>query len=365
MRLLFSVRSIDSGRGGIERNTNTLYQYFESCGFECFCLYEETLVAGNDVIPVERRMQIDNTLCRKQLVRQCLDYIKDNQIDVILNRGVYYTFLFDVYERLKKEGGCHIIHSLHSSPDDKRLFHTLPFFRNMVYRRRRMYKICDRFVVLSPRYIDMAYRKLRLSDRKKLIAIANPRPCVDVAPETIELKKKQVLIVSRLAEKQKNLRAAVRIWKEIETRGAEGWELVLAGHGDDEAFLLRYVKKLGLRNFRFVGRVNEPLELFQESSLFMMTSNFEGFPTTLQESLLNGCVPIVFDTFAALHDMVSDGYNGLIVARGDEKMYADVLYDIIHDEERRKEMAVRGIGSCDRYRIENIGKQWTDLIHGL
>ncbi len=365
MRILFFVRSIDSGRGGIEMNTNTLYRYFESCGFECFCIYAETLVAGNEVIPVERRMRADRKMGRKQLVQRCLDFITLNEIDIILNRGIYFSFLFDVYEQLKSEGRCRIIHSLHSSPDDLSFFHSLPFFRNKLYKRRRMYGICDRFVVLSRSYIDMAYNRLRLPDREKLAAISNPRPYGDINPDILGMKKNQVLIVSRLDEKQKNLRAAVRIWKSIEKRGTEGWELVLAGHGEDEESLMNYVRKQGLRHFRFVGRVNNPLPLYQESSIFMMTSNYEGFPTTLQESLQNGCVPVAFDTFAALHDMIDDGRDGLVISPGDEQGYAEALYQLMNDRERRAGMSELGMSSCDRYRIEVIGKQWTELFCSL
>ncbi len=365
MRLLFFVRSIDSGRGGIERNTNTLYRYFQSCGFECFCIYAETLVAGNEVIPEDRRMQIDRKSDRMQLVRKCRDFITGNGIDIILNRGIYFSFLFELYEQLKKDGRCRIIHSLHSSPDDLSFFHTLPLFHNKLYKRRRMYGICDRFVVLSQSYMNLAYRKLRLPDKGKLTAISNPCPYGGINPEVMGLKKRQVLIVSRLDEKQKNLRSAVRIWKRIEERGAEGWELVLAGHGEDEAALLDYARKQGLRHFRFEGRVNNPLPLYQESSIFMMTSNFEGFPTTLHESHQNGCVPVAFDTFAALHDIVSDGSDGLVIRPGDEAAYAEALYQLMHDDRRRLQMAEAGMGSCERYRIENIGEQWLDLFRSL
>ncbi len=377
MRLLFLVRSIDPSRGGIERNTNTLFRYFESHGMECFCIYAEIPVLDSDVITAEKRMWLDMTSGRRRLAGQCIEYIRKNKIDIILNRGIYFSFLTDVFEQLKKAGDCRIIHSLHSSPEDlnyegrifnvrfKKLYHNLPFLHNRIYKRRCMYHACDRFVLLSPRYIEEAYKEFRLPDREKLVSIANPRPYDEIDYDRIFPKKKQVLIVSRLDNAQKNLKSAFRIWKKVEERGTDGWELVLAGHGENERSLLRYAGRLGLRSFRFVGRSDTPLSLYQESAIFIMTSHFEGFPTTLQESLQNGCVPMAFDTFSALHDMIADGHDGIVIRPGDEDAYADALYSLICDEERRTEMAKAGMRSCDRFNVENIGRQWLELFESL
>ena len=60
----------------------------------------------------------------------------------------------------------------------------------------------------------------------------------------------------------------------------------------------RNIKKLakGLRLERifFEGR-QDPRPYYRESSLFMMTSLYEGWPMTINESLQFGCVPFAFD----------------------------------------------------------------------
>lgn len=68
-------------------------------------------------------------------------------------------------------------------------------------------------------------------------------------------KEKIVLIISRYHEVQKNLCAAMRIWKEIEKRGTKGWQLVMGGYGPDEQMLMDYIKELQIENIKILGKV--------------------------------------------------------------------------------------------------------------
>lgn len=52
----------------------------------------------------------------------------------------------------------------------------------------------------------------------------------------------------------------------------EGWFLEVAGYGDDETMLLEYASALGLKNYKFIGKANNPLLLYERSSIFVMTS---------------------------------------------------------------------------------------------
>lgn len=67
--------------------------------------------------------------------------------------------------------------------------------------------------------------------------------------------------------------------------------------------------KLNLRNIEFKGtQPSEPY--YAESSVLCMTSTYEGFPMVLIEAQQYGCVPMAFDSFEAVHDIIEDGENG-------------------------------------------------------
>ena len=75
--------------------------------------------------------------------------------------------------------------------------------------------------------------------------------------------------------------------------------------------------------------------------------------------------PIAFDTFTALHDIVVDGVNGNIIARGDNGSYAEKLVHLIKSEETRVSLASTMIRIVEQFRIEKVGTLWVNLLDNL
>ena len=229
------------------------------------------------------------------------------------------------------------------------------------YEEWNQYKISDIYILLSKTYKDEFLHHIKIKDSTKLRWINNPLsfPFVD----TQSARLKQVLIIARMDERQKNLTAAMRIWREIERRGNNDWTLIMGGYGNDENMILDYAKSIGIKRMNFVGKAKDPRNLYIKSSIFMMTSNYEGFPMVLTEALQFGCVPLAFDTYTALHDMVNDGYNGYIIQNKDEKDYADKLESLMNNTSRIKEMSFNAINSSKKFSIDVIGQKWLELIN--
>lgn len=132
------------------------------------------------------------------------------------------------------------------------------------------------------------------------------------------------MIVARLDEHSKRLSLALRIWHEVENRGYGDWKLTIVGHGPDEMYYRTLADELQLKNISFEGR-QEPLEYYRRASIFMMTSAYEGWGITLLEAQQMGVVPVVFDSYVALHDIVGNGVNGIIVENGNLDKYVEQL----------------------------------------
>ena len=86
---------------------------------------------------------------------------------------------------------------------------------------------------------------------------------------------------------------------------------------------------------------------------------------TLTESLQFGCVPMAFDTFTALHDILTDGYNGFIIPAKDEQTYADKMIELMKSPTTLEAMSKNAIESSKKFSIDVIGKQWLNLIDEL
>lgn len=205
----------------------------------------------------------------------------------------------------------------------------------------------------------------RLEDSKKFSIIPNGLSYNgQFTIEKIPNKRNIVLIVSRLDEPQKRLSIALRIWNEVKKHvESEGWILNIVGHGIDENRYRQMICRLGIPDAFMLGR-QEPKTYYEEASLFMMTSRSEGWGLTLTEAQQFGVVPIAFNSYASLEDIITDGVDGIVIPECDEQMYVKELLSMISQKERREAMALNAIQNCIRFSQEAIVKQWWVLLSG-
>ena len=62
-----------------------------------------------------------------------------------------------------------------------------------------------------------------------------------------------------------------------------------------------------------------------------MTSIWEGFPLTLVEAQHYGCVPLAYDSYAAVSDIIKNGYNGFIIPLHNIGEYIKRLSTLMND----------------------------------
>lgn len=227
------------------------------------------------------------------------------------------------------------------------------------------YDASDKCVMLSRNDWPTLGRYLKRDVSEKCVTIHNPLTfdTIEVA-ECLCYKKKNVLIVSRLNNFEKRLDRALKIWKKIETDGFDDWHLYIVGWGLQEKMLHDLARKLKLRNVHFEGR--QPSEpYYRDASIFMMTSAVEGWGLTLTESMQTGVVPVAFDSYPALHDIITDRYDGCIIPDNDLDAYAACMEELMRNREERERIACNGQKSCRRFEINNIVEQWVKLIESL
>ena len=168
-----------------------------------------------------------------------------------------------------------------------------------------------------------------------------------------------------MEEIQKRISLVLRIWKDIyHNEKAKGWVLKIAGEGLYLDSYKNYAKENQLTNIEFLGRVN-PVPYYTEASIFMMTSRSEGFPLTLNEAMQYGVVPLAFDSFESIRDIINDGENGYIIPEMDMETYSDKLLGLMTDDHHRHDMAMNALDSCKRYLPERIGDMWWKLLNSF
>ena len=93
-----------------------------------------------------------------------------------------------------------------------------------------------------------------------------------------------------------------------------------------------------------------------------MTSSYEGWGVTLVECMLNECVPVVFDSFSSLRDIVDDGENGFIVKNLDEKGFIRKTIMIANDNQLRNQMTKNAAQKARCFDVNIITEKWAKLL---
>jgi glycosyltransferase involved in cell wall biosynthesis len=198
----------------------------------------------------------------------------------------------------------------------------------------------------------------------KLAAIPNPLSFQHSFPvDKIQDKEKIVLIVARLIEPQKRISLCLEIWEKISPALPE-WKLIIVGDGPNADEYKEYVKARAMGNVIFTGRQN-PYEYYQKASVFMMTSAYEGFPMTIIEAQQMGVVPVVMDSYAALHDVVTDNENGIIIPNNNIEEFCAAMIRCMQDNEYRLELAKAAVYHSYRFTIDTILDKWEALFNSL
>ena len=228
------------------------------------------------------------------------------------------------------------------------------------------YACADAVVLLSKNHVRPFMQFGHIDDERKFHVIPNSLSFPTFLPkEKINNKKNVALIVSRLDDPPKRISLAIKIWNAVKQhKEAEDWKLNIVGHGPYMHAYQQLIKKLGTPDVYLLGR-QAPNRFYEESSIFMMTSKSEGWGLTVTEAQQMGVVPIAFNSYASLCDIITDGDNGLVIPECDAAQYAEKLLWLMSHVPERRRLAAQAIDSAHRYENSKIVELWHALFKQL
>lgn len=392
--LFLTDQDCNPQNGGIERVVSTLASSFsKNYGFNCYLLYSGEPQPIHSSCFIEKfRINADNA------TQQIETLIKEKDISIVFSHYMVKAnrnLVFPALSCLRKNGlpFTHVA-LYHSQPgveaekcpmnviisrilqgDNiknniglflkqffRRIFGNAIFVSFLKKKYLFLYNSVDRLVLLDDNYIPLFQKIIGVDDSSKFAAIPNTLPFPEISSPAIIMEKENiVLIVSRLEEMQKRISSAIKVWKIIEEKGCGDWKLIIVGDGEDRRYYERMVAKNKLHNVSFVGKQNS-YPYYVKSSIFLMTSAYEGFPMVLLESLQTACVPIVYKNFASIDSLINHNVNGVLVEPNQIDIFSSMLFSIMTDSKRRQDMAINGLETCPAFSIDVISKQWVELF---
>jgi glycosyltransferase involved in cell wall biosynthesis len=234
------------------------------------------------------------------------------------------------------------------------------YSRDLRKNLREIYKISDNIVVLCDQYKKSYKRIAELKNVSKLCAINN---MLSFPYEQKKYaKKKQIIYCSRLDFFQKRPDRLLEIWKEVQDQLSD-WNLIILGDGCFRNDLEVYSKRLRLKRIEFKGYAN-PEKYYEESSILCLTSNTEGWPLILTEAMQYRCVPIAFNSFESIYEIIKDGETGFVIPTFKKDKYVKCLIDLANLPSLYQIGEAAQL-SMKKYIPNLIIKQWIDLFNKI
>ena len=174
---------------------------------------------------------------------------------------------------------------------------------------------------------------------------------------------KQVIAVGRYMP-QKGFDRLIVAWKQVALHHPD-WTLRIYGDGRREE-LQQQIEALGIgKSCLLEHSVPNIVDKYGESSIFVLSSRYEGFGMVITEAMACGVPPVSFACPCGPRDIINDGEDGLLMENGNIAQLAEKIIYLIEHEEIRREMGRKARENVERFKIEHIATQWKELFESM
>ena len=361
MKLLYITNGI-KGAGGLERVLAVKASYLaDKLGYDVHivalnhndaqCFYE-----FSDKIKIHNVAIKGNPISYlKMYISGIKSCVKDIQPDVISVcddglKGFFLPLLIKakgiIYERHVSK-----IIELGSNPSFVKKIVTGFKFKLMTQLSKKF----DRFVVLTNDNLTEWHGK-------NVIVISNP---LSFYPEqSSNLESKTVIAVGKQSF-QKGFDRLLQSWVVVQEKHPD-WHLEIYGKYDVSQKLDSIASKLNVTNsVHFFEPEKNIQEKYLASSIYVLSSRFEGFGMVLTEAMACGVPCVSFDCPCGTSDIIKNNEDGFLVPNGEIESMAKKIIELIENESLRMQMGTKAKENVKRYLPEVICNQWDELFKTL
>lgn len=248
----------------------------------------------------------------------------------------------------------------------------------------------SRMELFSKFYLNKIYRAVTIltaADRKVIgrrlshaVVMPNPlslQPIADCGATDEDVmgrvealhKQKVVLAAGRVDNwHYKGFDLLMKAWGQVmRDTNLHDWKLQIAGVWRDarsKAFLESIAREAGcLKRVEFLGFQNDMLPVYRRSSVFVLSSRYEGFGLVLIEAMSQGCACVAADYKGRQSEIIQNGQQGITCSVEDIDALAAGLRRLMTDEAYRERVQVGAVRRADYYSISNSVRRWECLIN--
>ncbi len=234
--------------------------------------------------------------------------------------------------------------------------------------------------------------------RNKDNVVVTPNPLILKPVEDIPKKENVVLAAGRVDNwHYKGFDVLIKAFSKLVQSSKfkvqnEGWKLQIAGvwrNPETRKYLDSIAEESGvLDKIEYLGFIEDMQKLYAESSIFVLSSRYEGFGLVLIEAMSQGCACIACDYKGRQREILCpDGdvpsekcqvksekfigsnieicENGILCEPDDVDALSEAMKTMIMEDEYRESIRQNAINRSEYYSIEHTMDRWESLLNNV
>lgn len=284
-------------------------------------------------------------------LNKLVNFIEEHKIDLVILSG---PVLISCISYLKKKTNVSCIAWAHNNFNYYAKYYTKGYTNEFFTGVKQ----ADAIVCLTNSDLK-EYTKVS----EKAFCIYNPLTLSNNQLST--LKNKQICFTGRIDFAQKGIEYLIEVAKRL----PEDWVIKVAGGGtkaEVEKFC-ELIEKFGLeKKINFSGPLTGKnlTEHYLHSSIYLMTSRWEGMPLVLAEAMCFG-LPIVAFEQSGSSEVLAKGKYGALVKMGDIESLMETLEKLMKDFSTRKQYQNLSLQRVKGFEVSQITADWLRLIDSI
>lgn len=310
--------------------------------------YSETI---NDGVLVKIFKSVIKYYKHKSKLKEVLISLRADIVVSMFNNDV--SFLYKIKDGSKKVLEIHFCREFRLLAERKGILRMIDLYKT--YSNDRLVRKYDSFVVLTEE------DKHNWKNNDNITVIYNS--FWENGGAISRLNNKNILSIGRFSH-QKNFELLIDLWKEISTLHPD-WCLTIIGSGDFSQILQR-IKRYSLESsVRILPPTDSINNFYCESSIYLMTSRYEGFPMVLVEAQNFGLPIISVDCKCGPKEIINDGIDGFLIANGDNSGFVNKVSQLMKNDKMRIDFGKMAKVNSIKFSEEKIMHQWISLFEGI
>lgn len=345
--------------GGVQRVISRLIPVWRSMGYEIILITDEGSTnsdyqIGQDVkrfiIQDYRKTDKYNYVDRAENLKKILE---ENKVDLFVNHAwLSPTILWDMLvcqtSGVRFVTYCHNVFPLLQSSG-------LAFFASLP----STYRLMDGIVTLT----DMD-KKFWSNFNANVHLIQNPMSFDKGIVTTSDLSNNNIIWVGRISQEKRPL-DAIKIFERVHESVPDS-NLILVGDGNKEIMnsIKSMINSKGLGpSVKLFGYSKDTSQVYKDASVFLSTSEYEGFLLTMTEAMSAGlpCVLYELPYLKIIHD--GDGF--IQVPQGNINKAAIEIVRILTDKSLREDLGRRSKVYSEQLYDYDLKKNWGFVFESL